>query len=152
MIDQIDTQSSLKIRHENMSATVTPVKMTIGNIDFFDCPGFDLESTKELEISYYYFLKKVFKLYTEMKIVLVIEENCLTECRFKRLPGLLRLLKQWVTDLSILKDGVVLVISKTRASKNIEDYIEELNYQKNFNNGGEVFTSEEQDFLANLIK
>lgn len=45
----------------------------MNDMDFFDCSGFEDNRGEEYQIGNAYFLKRLFKLYKEVKIVLMID-------------------------------------------------------------------------------
>lgn len=75
VIDSIDSQNKLKIGHEKYSETTVPTKIVIEDLDFFDCSGFKDNRGDEFEISNSFFLQRLFSLYKQVKIFLIIDEN-----------------------------------------------------------------------------
>lgn len=72
-IDSLNNPSTAKIGHGKVSETFIPIKVQMNDMDFFDCSGFEDNRGEEYQIGNAYFLKRLFKLYKEVKIVLMID-------------------------------------------------------------------------------
>jgi GTPase SAR1 family protein len=65
----------LGIGHDRLSETRVPSKVIIDDLVFFDCAGFGDNRGEEVEISNSFFVKRLFSLYKNVKILLMIDEH-----------------------------------------------------------------------------
>lgn len=80
----------LKIGHDRFSETRVPQKIIIDNMVFFDCSGFKDNRGEEYEISNSFFVKRLFDIYSNIKILLIVDETSISESRADKLPKLVR--------------------------------------------------------------
>lgn len=80
--------NEIKIGHQKYSETSVPVKVECGELTIYDCPGFNDNKSREDEIANSFYYQRLVSLYPRTKLVIVVEESYLTECRAHRLPSL----------------------------------------------------------------
>lgn len=85
-----DDNDGLKIGHDRFSETRVPTKIMIDNMVFFDCSGFKDNRGEEFEISNSFFVQRLFNIYSKIKILLIVDENSISESRADKLPKLIR--------------------------------------------------------------
>lgn len=93
---------------------------------FFDCSGFKDNRGEEYEISNSFFVKRLFDIYSKIKILLLVDENSISESRADKLPKLIRNLLKSFDSLEDIQDGVILLINKAKPEFNEKTYSEEL--------------------------
>lgn len=88
----LDSSSNdgLKIGHDRFSETRIPHKIVIDGLAFFDCSGFKDNRGEEYEISNSFFVQRLFEIYKDIKILLIIDEHSVSEARADKLPKLIR--------------------------------------------------------------
>ena len=71
-------------------------------------------------------MKRLFDIYKDIKILLLIDENSVSESRADKLPKLVRNLLKSFESLEDIQDGVILLINKAKPDFNEKVYSEEL--------------------------
>jgi hypothetical protein len=85
-----DDQDGLRIGHDKFSETRVPSKVIIDHLVFFDCSGFKDNRGEEFEISNSFFVQRLFDIYQNIKILLIVDESSISEARADKLPKLIR--------------------------------------------------------------
>ncbi len=91
-------------------------------MDFFDCSGFKDNRGDEYEISNSFFLQRLFYLYKNVKLLLVIDEHYISESRIDKLPKLIKNLSEAFGDVKSIQDGVILLINRAKINLEVKDY------------------------------
>lgn len=81
---------------------------------FFDCSGFKDNRGEEYEISNSFFVQRLFDIYKNIKILLIVDESSVSETRADKLPKLIRNLLKSFSQLSDIQDGVILLINRAK--------------------------------------
>ncbi len=113
VIDSEDSEG-LKIGHDRFSETTIPSKVIIDDEVFFDCSGFKDNRGEEYEISNSFFVQRLFDLYKNIQILLIVDESSITETRADKLPKLIRNLLKSFESLKSIQDGVILLINRAK--------------------------------------
>lgn len=69
------------IGHNKCSECWVPSKEIIGDRVFFDCPGFNDNKGEEYNIANSFFIQRIFEIYQQVKIILVVDEKHISEPR-----------------------------------------------------------------------
>lgn len=93
----------------------------------------------------------MFFLYQRVKIFLIIDEHYITEARLDKLPKLVHSLAEAFGSLREVQEGVVLLVNKARANRNLKDYTQELERLIHLKGDKPLFSEEETNFLQYLI-
>lgn len=67
-------------------------------------------------------MQRLFDLYKNIKILLIVDESSITETRADKLPKLIRNLLKSFDSLKSIQEGVILLINRGKPEYNHEDY------------------------------
>jgi GTPase Era involved in 16S rRNA processing len=114
--------SVIKIGHDKYSETSIPNRIYIGELVFYDCPGFRDNKGEEYEISNSFFVQRLLDIYQKVKIVLLIDESHISEARADKLPKLTKNLLRSFKSFNDIKEGVILIINHADPDLKLGDY------------------------------
>lgn len=93
-------------------------------------------------------MQRLFDIYPNIKILLIIDESSVSEARADKLPKLIRNLLKSFSTLADIQDGVILLINKAKPEHSEKLYCEELlKMAKLKNEEGFLFNEEERKFI-----
>jgi predicted GTPase len=121
-IDAQQPVGEINIVHGTISGTSIPNKFFDAKtgITYFDCPGFDDTRGPEQDIANAFYIKRVFDVAEQVKVVVVInEQTILDRNAFKSLT---EKLTELFVDNDQLKKGISLVISKSHHDSTINAF------------------------------
>ena len=120
----IEDQSDQKypIRNDPTLLTLFPQVWRDGNINYWDFPGFEKNQSIGTQIAHSYFMKRIFDLSKNIKIVLVIEEHINEDAKCVEIVNLFKKLIELIPDKLKLFSVTSIIITKCSSNIDLINY------------------------------
>jgi hypothetical protein len=114
LITRRKKNENLELGHDGDSKTTVPNKIKMGNIVYWDCPGFGDTKGAVQDIANAFYVKRIFDISKQVKIVLVLSQKTFSGDKITPFLNLLDSLGKLLIDVHEVKDSMGSVFSKVK--------------------------------------
>lgn len=115
--------SEMRVSHKLKSETAIPNSWKDNNtgIVYWDCPGFDDNRGPVQDIANAFYIKRLFELSKQVKIIVVTTESSFTEGRGTEFTSLIGSLANLFVDVEHFKESLSLIVTKATEGSEVSD-------------------------------